>query len=612
MTRLSNLALISICFGIGAFFLSCSPKADQSILNQPLDTMSVRPVVYQMFTRLFGNTNTNNQPWGTIEENGVGKFADITPKALNSIRKMGITHVWYTGVIEHGVLTDYTQYGIPLDDADVVKGRAGSPYAIKDYYDVNPDLATEVPNRMAEFEALIERTHKEGMKVIMDCVPNHVARNYKSDVKPNGVKDFGESDDTKKTFSPQNNFYYMPGQPFQVPAGYESLGPHAFPTKDGKFDENPSKATGNDVFSANPAIWDWFETVKLNYGVDYQNNRTKYFDPIPSTWLKMRDILLFWAEKGVDGFRCDMAEMVPVEFWNWVTAEVKKQYPDIIFIAEIYNPNAYRDYIFTGGFDYLYDKVEMYDTLKHIIQHKASTDDITTIWQRQDGIGANMLRFLENHDEQRIASPDFTGDMRKGIPMMAVSSFMHNGPVMLYFGQDVGEPGKGASGFSGDDGRTTIFDYWGVPEHVKWVNDGKFDGGQLSLEQKQLQEAYRKILKACNAEPAFREGAFYDLHYYNRNSEYTGYSNQIYAFVRHTKGQVMLVIVNFGSTAEECRIKIPEAAWTTFGIEGDEVKISGDAKLAIQKSSTFDYTQKTELVVSAPPINYQLITLETN
>ncbi len=611
MTRFSNFALISISIGIGAFFLSCTPQAEQSSTNQPLDTMSLRPVVYQMFTRLFSNTNTTNKPWGTIEENGVGKFADITPKALKEIKKMGITHVWYTGVIEHGVLTDYTQFGIPLDDADVVKGRAGSPYAIKDYYDVNPDLATEVPNRMVEFEALIQRTHTEGMKVIVDCVPNHVARNYESDAKPAGVKDFGEGDNTQKAFSPQNNFYYIPGQAFQVPEGYESLGSNPFPTKDGKFDENPAKATGNDVFSASPAIWDWFETVKLNYGVDYQNNRTKYLDPIPSTWLKMRDILLFWAGKGVDGFRCDMAEMVPVEFWNWVTAEVKKQYPDIIFIAEIYNPYAYRDYIFTGGFDYLYDKVEMYDTLKHIIQYKASTDDITTIWQRQEGIGQNMLRFLENHDEQRIASPDFAGDMMKGISMMAVSAFMHTGPVMLYFGQDVGEPGKGASGFSGDDGRTTIFDYWGVPEHVKWINNGKFDGGQLSPEQKQLQEGYRKILKACNEEPAFREGGFYDLHYYNRNNEYTGYSNQIYAFVRHTQGQVILVVVNFGSAAEECRIKIPEAAWSTFGISGEKVKISGDTKLTIQKSSTFNYEQESELVVTIPPMGYQLFALES-
>ena len=143
---------------------------------------------------------------------------------------------------------------------------------------------------------------------------NHVARQYHSDVKPKGVKDFGEDDNKNVAFDPQNNFYYIPNQAFQVtdnvpiPPGVE-----AFP-----YVENPANATGNDVVAAKRSINDWFETIKLNYGVDYLNGRQKHFDPIPSTWLKMRDILLYWAQKGVDGFRCDMAEMVPFEFWGWV------------------------------------------------------------------------------------------------------------------------------------------------------------------------------------------------------------------------------------------------------------------------------------------------------
>ena len=184
---------------------------------------------------------------------------------------MGVSHVWYTGIIEHAVLTDYTRHGIPLDDADVVKGRAGSPYAIKDYYDVDPDLAVDVPNRMKEFEQLVGRTHAEGLKVIIDFVPNHVARKYISDAKPKGVKDLGENDDKSVAFSPKNNFYYLPGQSFEVPKGYVPLGANnTFPTKDGQFDETPAKATGNDHFDASPKITDWFETVKLNYGVDIQ------------------------------------------------------------------------------------------------------------------------------------------------------------------------------------------------------------------------------------------------------------------------------------------------------------------------------------------------------
>lgn len=586
---------------------SCGPQQQkEQKASEPMKAENERMVLYQMFTRLFGNTNTTNKPWGTLEENGVGKMDDITPKALKELKKMGFTHVWYTGIIEHGVLTDYTEFGIPLDDADVIKGRAGSPYAIKDYYDVNPDLANAVPDRVKEFEALVRRTHDAGMKVLIDCVPNHVAREYHSDAKPEGVIDFGADDDKNKAFDPNNNFYYILNESFEVPADYNSLGDNTFPTKDGKFDENPAKATGNDVFSAQPSVYDWFETVKLNYGVDYQNNRTKHFDTIPDTWVKMRDILLYWAEKDVDGFRCDMAEMVPVEFWSWVTKEVKTQYPDVVFLAEIYNPDAYREYIFTGGFDYLYDKVEMYDTLKHIIQHTNSTDGITGIWQRQDGIGENMLRFLENHDEQRIASPDFAGDMWKGIPMMAATAFLHTGPVMLYFGQEVGEPGKGASGFGGDDGRTTIFDYWGVPEHVKWVNNGAFDGGQLSQEQKDLREAYIKILKATNDLEAIREGQFYDLHYYNRNDQFTGYSDKVYAFVRHTANQVLLIVINFAEEGQTAKIKIPEPAWQTFGITSEKVKLTGDQSLDINVKSTYAYEDESELEVELPALSYQI------
>ncbi|MEM8894543.1 MAG: alpha-amylase family glycosyl hydrolase, partial [Bacteroidota bacterium] len=381
-----------------------------------METPTTKPVIYQVFTRLFGNTINNNVPYGTIEENGIGKFNDFTDVALQSLREMGVTHMWYTGVIEHAVLTDYTEFGIQLDDADVVKGRAGSPYAIKDYYDVNPDMAVDVNNRMQEFEALIQRTHDNGMKVLIDFVPNHVARGYISDAKPEGIMDFGEDDNKEESFDPNNNFYYMVGEAFNVPAEYNSIGDNEHPTKDGEFDEFPAKATGNDVFTPSPSVNDWFETVKLNYGVDYQNGRATYFDPVPDTWNKMEEVLSFWASKGVDGFRCDMAEMVPVEFWGWVIPRIKSINPEITFTAEIYNPDSYRNYIFNGKFDYLYDKVELYDTLKHIIQNKASTDDITVIWQRQEGIEANMLRFLENHDEQRIASPDFAGSAENAIP----------------------------------------------------------------------------------------------------------------------------------------------------------------------------------------------------
>ncbi|MDQ3291368.1 MAG: alpha-amylase family glycosyl hydrolase, partial [Bacteroidota bacterium] len=269
-------------------------------------------IIYQLMVRLFGNQNTTNKHYGSRDENGVGKFNDITDKALGEIQSLSVSHIWYTGVIEHATMTDYSAYGIKPDDPDVVKGIAGSPYAIKDYYDVNPDLAVEVPNRMAEFDALVRRTHQHKLKVIIDFVPNHVARTYNSDAKPAGIVDFGTTDDKTKAFSPKNDFYYIPGKPFIAPAGINAGGDFfKSPLKDGKFDENPAKATGNDVFSASPSLNDWFETIKLNYGVDYLDHRRTYFDPVPPVWEKMRDILVFWAKKEVDGFRCDMAEMVP-------------------------------------------------------------------------------------------------------------------------------------------------------------------------------------------------------------------------------------------------------------------------------------------------------------
>lgn len=518
-------------------------------------------VVYQMMTRLFGNKTAVNKPYGTLAENGVGKFNDINGVALRSIKDLGVTHVWYTGVIEHAVLTDYSKYGIALDDADVVKGRAGSPYAIKDYYDVNPDLAVNVPDRMKEFEQLIERTHTSGLKVLIDFVPNHVARAYKSDAKPDGVKDLGETDDKTVKFSANNNFYYLPGESFVVPKDFKSIPADTlYPAADGKFNETPAKVTGNNQFTASPGVNEWFETVKLNYGVDIQNNNKAYFEPIPDTWIKMKDILVFWANKKVDGFRCDMAEMVPVEFWNWAIPQVKAVNPEIVFVAEIYNPAQYRNYIETGKFDYLYDKVQLYDTLRGLINNKRTAKDIDVIQKSLDGINANMLHFLENHDEQRIASPDFAGSAWKIVPAMVVSATIDQGPVMIYFGQEVGEPGAGAEGFGGKDGRTTIFDYWGVPEHQKWMNGGAFDGALLSEQQKSLRKFYSALLNLSQTNPAIVSGGYFDL----------TVSDDVHAFVRHAGSEKLLIVSNFDSKVKPVKLVIPENVVAALQLKADK------------------------------------------
>jgi glycosidase len=548
--------------------VSCSRKKEEIPPVPVMENESGKIIVYQLMTRLFGNKETLNKPYGTLQENGVGKFEDINDQALVALKEMGITHVWYTGVIEHAVLTDYRAYGIPLDDADVVKGRAGSPYAIKDYYDVNPDLARSVPNRMKEFEALIDRTHRHGLKALIDFVPNHVARAYKSDAKPKGTVDLGEFDDRSVRFKPSNNFYYLPGESFNVPADYVALGEdNEFPTKDGKFEETPAKVTGNDQFTSSPGINEWFETVKLNYGVDIENGRAKHFDPIPDTWIKMKDILEYWANKKVDGFRCDMAEMVPVEFWHWVIPQVKAVNPEIIFIAEIYNPDAYRNYIAQGRFDFLYDKVLLYDTLRLLVNEQRSTTDIDAIQQRLTGIQANMLHFLENHDEQRIASRFFAGNPWKAVPAMVISATIDPGPVMIYFGQEVGEPGVGAEGFQGDDGRTTIFDYWGVPEHQKWMNGGAFDGGLLSDDQKRLRGFYSTLLSLAAKHPAIVEGAYADLTTFNITEK--NFNDDVFACVRYTSEKKLLIVAGFNPTPRKISVAFSPELSRKLSLDAD-------------------------------------------
>jgi len=532
-------------------------------------------VVYQMFTRLFGNSNSTNQPWGTIEQNGVGKFNDINEAALKGIKELGASYVWYTGILHHAVIRDYSAYGISQDDPDVVKGRAGSPYAVKDYYSVNPDLAVDPAKRLQEFQALIHRTHSQGLKVIIDIVPNHVARHYQSLDKPAGIEDFGANDDTSVEYKRDNNFYYVVGQPFQVPVaqnGYQALGGETHPLSDGKFAENPAKWTGNGSRLAQPDFNDWYETVKVNYGVkpdgsyDFDRLPADFADKsvqehaafwqgkdVPNSWLKFRDIAFYWLDKGVDGFRFDMAEMVPVEFWSFLNSSIKTKNPDAFLLAEVYNPTLYRDYIRLGKMDYLYDKVEMYDSLKLVMQGKGSTDAIASVQKGMADIEHHMLHFLENHDEQRIAAPEFAGDANKAKPAMVVSALISSSPTMLYFGQEVGEAGALDSGF-GDPSRTTIFDYAGVPAHQNWLNDGKFDGGKLTAEQKQLREFYAKLMTLSATEAVFN-GAYQELHNINKATQ--GYSDKTYAFARFNEKTKVIVASNFATTATSFALKLP-------------------------------------------------------
>jgi glycosidase len=521
-----------------------------------MSPLKQKPIIYQLLPRLF--TNYCNTPVvnGTFEQNGSGKLNDITPTVLNAIRDLGVTHVWYTGVIEHAHDVDYTRFGIARHNRHVIKGHAGSPYAITDYYDIDPDLAVDVPNRLKEFDELVKRTHDAGMKVIIDFVPNHVAREYRSDAKPSGIEDLGEGDNHGMFFSPTNNFYYITQQLF---APHVDMG-----EGDDAYVEFPAKASGNDCFTAFPGVNDWYDTAKLNYGVDPANG-SKHFDPIPPTWFKMLHILRYWAARGVDGFRCDMVHMVPVEFWHWALANVKATYPDVKFIAEIYDVELYRPYIFDGGFDYLYDKVNLYDTLRGIECNNVSAAKLTSCWQTVEGINDNMLNFLENHDEQRFASRQYAGDAWRVVPSLVVSATIGRGPMMIYAGQELGEPAADAEGYSGADGRTTIFDYWSIASLRHWLNRGKCNG-KLPAQNATLRTFYAKLLNLCNSEQAIAEGKFFDLMYVNYENQALN-PHRHYAYIRATDDELLLIVANFDDHTANIGVNIPRHAFDYLHVD---------------------------------------------
>ncbi len=568
--KITIVASISLILSATA----CKTPASKMDTVYKETTSQKKEVVYQVFTRLFGNKNTTNKPWGTIEENGVGKFNDFTDKALKEIKDLGVTSIWYTGVPHHALVRDYTSIGISNDDPEVVKGRAGSPYAVKDYYNVNPDLAVNPKNRLQEFEALIARTHKAGMKVIIDIVPNHIARKYEGKSHPNGVRDFGADDDVSVEYKRDNNFYYIPNTRFEIPDTDKPLNGESNPLIDGKFDEFPAKWTGNGSRLAKPDKNDWYETVKVNYGIRPDGSKDfpelpagfdtksyqEHFDfwkekTVPNSWIKFRDIALYWTAKGVDGFRYDMAEMVPYEFWSYMNSAIKVNNPDAFLMAEVYNPNEYRNYIRLGKMDYLYDKVETYDHLKAVIQGKTWPDGLSDIQHRMVDIEHHMLKFLDNHDEQRLASPEFAGTPEKGKPLMVVSATISTAPIMIYFGQEVGEAGNENAGF-GTHSRTSIFDYIGVPNHQRWMNGGKFDGGQLSKEEKELRDFYKRLLNFSINSSALM-GNFQEVQTANRNIT-PGYDIAIYSYTRWSDTQKLIVVTNFYSLASSnFELRIP-------------------------------------------------------
>ena len=509
--------------------------------------MRKKIVIYQVLPRLFGNTNKNCIPNSSFEINGSGKLEFFSKEVLENIRSLGCTHIWYTGVIEHATKCSFPQYSIPANHPSVVKGNAGSPYSITDYYDISPTLSLDIPGRVNEFKSLVSRSHESSLKVIIDFVPNHLSREYSSDAKPKGVEDFGERDLKNYTFHPMNNFYYLENTVFISPAEDS--------TRE-KFIEMPAKATGNDCFVANPSLNDWFETVKLNYGVDYTDREKKHFYPIPDTWIKMEEILIYWLKTGVDGFRCDMAGMVPVEFWNWVTVRVREQFPDTLFIGEIYDPERYCEYLDRAGFDYLYDKVGLYDTLKAVIREEIGAGAISRCWQKLGESDERMLNFLENHDEQRVASDFFAGDPLKAIPALVVSLMLNRSAFMIYFGQELGERGMDAEGYSEVDGRSSIFDFWSLKSVREWL---------LGESNPEIRDIYKKLLNIALTEESVHSGEKYDLQYANPATSIYN-PDHLFSFIRRGKDSFVLAVVNFSNNYYKAGVKIPYQALTYLNL----------------------------------------------
>lgn len=602
------------------------PAGDRPVLP----ALPARPIIYQLLPRLYGNRQTPTRPWGTIEDNGVGRFADLDEGALAAIRELGASHVWYTGVLRHALIGDYTAWGIPLDDPDVVKGRAGSPYAIADYFDVNPDLALDPGQRLEEFRALIRRSHAAGLRVIIDIVPNHVARAYRSVDAPPGVRDFGADDDTGVEYARDNAFYYIVDTPFEVPEfppDRRPLGGEPHPLADGHFDEFPARWTGNDVRAAQPSVDDWYETVKLNFGVrpdgshDFPalpehlrgapaSEHLAWWDgqDLPRTWGKFRQIVDFWLDQGVDGFRFDMAEMVPVPFWSYLNAHIKMRRPDALLIAEIYQPALYRDYLELGLMDLLYDKVDVYDGLKAVIQGRAGASSLEPLRAALGDIEPQMLRFIENHDEQRVASPAFAGDARAGLPLMLYAGAIGRNATLIYFAQELGEPAEDDAGF-GRATRTTIFDYWAVPSLQRWINDGAYDGGRSLPEERALRADYVRLMQFLRESPAL-DGDYLDLHAPNLAADSPGWNDRAVVWARWSTDQRLLLAAGFDAEhGHQAELWVPGELIQAWGLADGEYRLverlsgQGDTRLRVADG-------QGRLRLDLPPLGWRALELE--
>ena len=486
-----------------------------------------KPIIYQMLPRLWGE----------------GKFSSVDDSSLDYFRELGATHIWYTGIPRHST-------GKPF-----VKGRPGSPYAVCDWFDTNPYLADNEDERMAELEGLFRRTREHGLKIVIDFIPNHTGRDYGRVRARKDIPYLGDSDDVTHHWIESNDYYYYPDEALKLPV------------RQGRYKEFPARASGNS-FAPAPGAGDWYDTIRLNYCSWHT-----------ATWDKMLAVLDFWAEKGVDAFRCDMVEMVPVEFFEWAIAETKARHPGTVFIAEIYQKANYRRYL-DAGFDSLYDKSGLYDILRGITmdsvgiepQAPFSGHSAAQASRHLYELGSDaprMLNFLENHDEQRLASPYFALSPQNGFAALGASLLSKTSPFMLYFGQETGEGAPESA-----DGRTSIFD----AKPVKGLQElSSFARGkqQLSAGKAAVLERYRYLLSLAS-EDVISKGVDWDLGYCNAASEGFDRSRHM-VFMRSYAGRSLLILCNFAATDANVRLLIPEEAAAALCVSPGTVEISAPA-----------------------------------
>ncbi len=215
-----------------------------------------------------------------------------------------------------------------------------------------------------------------------------------------------------------------------------------------------------------------------------------------------------------------------------------------------------------------------------------------------------MLNFLENHDEQRIASDFFAGSATKGIPGMIVAATMNTNPVMIYFGQELGERGMDKEGFSGMDGRTTIFDYWSVDSIRNWRNNGAFGTTKLTEEQNSLRKFYLQLIKVAREEECIHSGKFFDIMYANYENPAFNSTKQ-YTFLRSSGNEFILVVANFDSYNADISVHIPEEAFYYTGIDPQKVKSAKE--LLSKKNFKLNTNWNKSLILSVEAYSGKII-----